>query len=183
MARQRVAVVVDEREGARTHPRVDRAARQAEERPQPGETARVDARLGHAGKAVGARAACELQQQRLCLVVLMVREQHRGGTGIVRGSGERLVARAPRRGLDAVGIRDIDRHAPDHERHAERRAQCVTARLPGIGARGQPVVDVDRDRRARPRLGQRGDGGEQRDRVAPAGQRHGHPAGPGQVCR
>ena len=158
MARRRVAVVVDEREAALTDPRVDRAARQAEERPQPGETAWVDSRFRHAGEAMRAGTAGKLQQQRLRLVVLVVREQHRGGAGVDRSLGQRFVARAPRRGLDAVRIRGIDGHPPDHERHIERHAQRGAARLPGVGAGGKAVVDVDRDRRARPRRGQRRDG-------------------------
>src|SRR5688572_2494629 len=98
------------------------------------------ARLGqHAARALEPRAAQEIHQNGLGLVVEMVCE--RDAVGI--GAGEDLVARLARGRLEALPLSSY-LHLVNPERHAEPAAKFATERRPGVGIRTQTVVDVQR---------------------------------------
>ncbi len=115
------------------------------------------------------RAAQELQQQRLGLVVGVVRERDEVGVD----GGERRVARRARRGFEAHSAAALDPRAMHDERDVALRAFGRAECRPRVGVGGQAVVDVQRGeldamfgRDAR-------EGVEERDRIASAGKRDG----------
>src|SRR6185437_11341158 len=80
------------------------------ERAQPPDAA-AQACAGHRRETARARAAEKLEQQRLGLVVRVMREQHRGDAMLPREAVERRLARTSRCRLDADSRAALHLHA------------------------------------------------------------------------
>ncbi len=120
-------------------------------------------------------AAQELQQQRLGLVVGMVRD--RDDVGI--GRGERGVARGTRRRLEALAGRPRDPRPVHRQRDRPARALGGAELGPGVGIRREAVVDVQGGHGDRQLARERGQRVEQHHRIAAARQRDGDGEAPG----
>jgi hypothetical protein len=119
---------------------MSRATRQ--QRTPPAHAARVVAQLRHGGKAARTRAAKKLQQQRLGLVVAMMRERDDGRAACARGLDQRRVPHVTRFGLEARPrrARNFD---PMHRKRGRRAAaELFAERGPRIGVRGDAVMHV-----------------------------------------
>ncbi len=123
-----------------------------------------------------ARAASELEQQRLGLVILVVRERDRVRTVLARELAQRGIARLARLRLEARarGTRHDDAALGIGD--AAIGAGLRAERRPAIGVRLEAVVDVQSQRAPTARAQRRGAGVEQDDRIAAAREREGERA-------
>ncbi len=177
-----IAFVVDVVQAMLREVSVERCARNGEKRPQPPDAAHKPRRR-HGGQAAGAGAAQQLQQQRLGLVVGVMRQQHRGCAPLARERFERLVTRRSRSSLDADARAARNTHLARRASNPVRRAQRGAEARPGVGVAGQPMMDVQGDD-----LAARGGGDacrrvEQRDGIATARQRNADAPAVGQRLR
>ncbi len=152
-------IVVHPVEPAIARRRLDRRAIDFEQRTQQRGASRLPYR--HAGEPGDAGAAHQLQQQRLGLVVAMVRERDRVSAAL----SKRGVARFARGALDAESGVARDAHAHHFDRHAAAHAQCDAMLGPLIGGRIQSVVDVQCAQFERARAGKVGERIEQHHRI------------------
>ena len=167
-----VGRIVDRRGTRARHVGVQRRRRQREERAEH-ENAVDGARRGGGREPAHARAARELQQHRLGLVIRVVRGQQRGTAMRVAQPDQRGVAQPARLALDGPGAR-VDPHARVIERDAEHGGLVPAVHEPGIGIGGEAVMDVERERRERAVACERGRGVQQRGGVLAAAVRDGH---------
>ncbi len=135
-----IGFVVDPVEPARPGAADDRRSRQREERPRESGAPGQKAKCRHRGETLRARAAQKLQQQRLRLVIGVVRERDHVGLR-AREDGEARVAGC---GLDALAAPARDRHAVHGKGNAAQRALRATEIGPCVGVRRETVVYVDR---------------------------------------
>jgi len=142
--RARVALVVDVREPLRAHPGIDGGTVDGEQGAPPRHAAAVVAQRRHRGEPARTGAAQELQEERLGLVVAMVRERDVAAAQAGGDVDERGVALPARLRFEtgAGGARDGDLRRG--ERDLPLRAEVVTERAPARCVGRQSVVDVRR---------------------------------------
>jgi len=164
----RVGFVVHPFEVQRTGAREEQRARHREER-APKRHARIGQRAQHrhAGHALQSRAAHELQEHGLGLVVEVVRERDVG----LRARGVDAIARFAGGRLEAAARIARDLHALDGKRDAARSAEALAERGPAIGVGRQAVVNVHRGEGTAALARQRV---EQHDRIHSAGKSDAH---------
>ncbi|VWC16633.1 hypothetical protein BUB20358_05593 [Burkholderia ubonensis] len=169
-ARVQVRFVVDPRELALRRIALELRAQQPQQRTHALDACRrrTVARR-HRGDPGDTRAAQQLQQHRLGLIVGVLRQPQHGRAMPLAHRVERRVAALPRTRLDpgAAVARHVDAHRIECD--AELRGARLRVRGPRVGVRAQPVVDMQRDaaRRARDAYGRV----EQHRRVEPAAVR------------
>jgi hypothetical protein len=113
------------------------------------------------------RAAQKLQQQRLRLIVRVMRKGHEFGLR----RAERCITRRAGLGLEAGSAAMFDAHAPDHERYVAARALSRAKRSPCVGVGGQAVMHMHCRQRDAMRSGKARERVEQRDGIAPTRKR------------
>src|SRR5690606_23960010 len=128
--RVRVARVLDPFEPGVARVRVDGAARQRDQRPVPGDARTVDACRGHCREPRGAGATAELQEERLRLVVLVVRERDDARAVLLRERAQSVVAGVARLRLEARARRARDDDAALGVRKAALRTGARAERAP-----------------------------------------------------
>ncbi|MDD5249860.1 MAG: hypothetical protein PHY45_12790 [Rhodocyclaceae bacterium] len=133
-----IALVVDPAQPMRAGVSLDRIASNGEKRTQ-----QSAIRLLHRRRAAQAGAAQQIEQQRLGLIVAMMRKYD----PIVRRPRERRVACAPGGRLQAVRRIAFDLDAFHGEGNIPRRAQRTTVIFPAIGVGAQGMMDMERRQR------------------------------------
>ncbi len=113
-----IRFVVDPCKAARLRIRFDRRARKREKRAQQRAAPRAGLERRHRSEALRPRAAQELQQQRLRLVVGMMPERNEIGIDRL----EHAIAGVARRRFEPGALRMFDRDAVHGQRHAALRA-------------------------------------------------------------
>ena len=113
-----------------------------------------------------AGTAQQLQQQRLGLIVGVVRQRHK----ITRLRGERRVAQLARRRFDAVPAQRRDIHMFDAQRDLVARAQIGAELRPRIGIRADAVVDMNCGKLPGEKRGEFVQQMQQHHRIHPAAQ-------------
>ena len=182
MPRIVIALVVDVAQRVLGRVRLEPCARQGEERPQP-DSSVVAARRRHRGEPPGAGAAQQLQQQRLGLIVRVMRKQQRGDALLVRELHERGITGCACLRFEARTRHTWHVHVPPGKRHATLVAGRAADLGPRVGVGRKAVMHVQRDDIAARGGCDRAGRVEQHHGITPAGERDADaPAGGESVC-